>query len=231
MNEKRVLVVAAHPDDEVLGCGGTVRKWRDCGAQTYALILAQGIAARGEEEGDSLNKKIETLRANAKAAANIAGYHEIMFGDFPDNRMDSVDLLDITSVVERYIKDYEPQIILTHHHGDLNVDHRLSYQAVITACRPLQGCSVKEIYTYETPSSTEWNFPYYKNKFSPNFFVDITDTLQAKLDAVCCYATETRRAPHPRSSEALKAIAVRWGSVVGLDYAEAFEQIYRIEAK
>ncbi|MDR1508128.1 MAG: PIG-L family deacetylase [Synergistaceae bacterium] len=228
MNKKRVLVVAAHPDDEVLGCGGTIRKWHDCGAHIYALILAQGIAARGEE-GISLNKKIETLRTQAKTSADIAGYREITFEDFPDNRMDSVDLLDIAQVVERYIKNYEPQIILTHHHGDLNVDHRLSYQAVITACRPLLGYSVKGIYTYETPSATEWNFPYYKNNFSPNLFIDITNTLQAKIDAVSCYASEIRQAPHPRSLENLRVLAAHWGSVAGLGYAEAFEQIYRIE--
>ena len=154
MNEKRVLVVAAHPDDEVLGCGGTVRKWYEGGAKIHALILAQGIAARGEDVGKSFNSKIEMLRSQAKASANIVGYHDIFFENFPDNRMDSVDLLDIAQVVERFIMNHEPQIILTHHHGDLNVDHRLSYQAVITACRPLQGSIVKEIYTFETPSST-----------------------------------------------------------------------------
>jgi LmbE family N-acetylglucosaminyl deacetylase len=227
MNEKRVLVVAAHPDDEVLGLGGTVKKWSDSEAEVFALILAQGMAARGGEDGDSLRDAIKALRAQARAASTIAGYKDIMFEDFPDNRMDSVDLLDIARVVERYIDDYRPQTVLTHHHGDLNVDHRLCYQAVITACRPQPGSTVKEIYTFETPSATEWHFPYYQNGFSANYFIDITATLDAKLEAVACYETETRPSPHPRSLEALRAIAARWGSVAGFVYAEAFEQIYR----
>jgi LmbE family N-acetylglucosaminyl deacetylase len=228
MDEKRVLVVAAHPDDEVLGCGGTVRKWSDNGAYVFALILAQGMAARGGGGEASLRAAIEALRASAKAASLKAGYKEIVFEDFPDNRMDSVDLLDIAQVVERYIDKYQPQVVLTHHHGDLNIDHRLSYQAVITACRPQSGSVVKEVYTFETPSATEWNFPCYKNGFSANYFVDISETLEAKLEAVACYTTEVRPSPHPRSLEALRAIASRWGSVAGFAYAEAFEQIYRL---
>ena len=228
MNKKKILVVAAHPDDEILGCGGTIRKWCDNGAEACALILAQGIASRGGEES-SLDEKIDVLRRQAQRSANIVGYREIIFENFPDNRMDGVNLLDISQVVERYVKHYEPQIILTHHHGDLNIDHRLSYQAVITACRPLQGSSVNEIYTYQTPSSTEWNFPYNKNGYTPNFFVGIANTIQAKIDALCCYTSEIRQAPHPRSPEYLRALAAYWGSVVGLDCAEAFEQIYQIE--
>jgi LmbE family N-acetylglucosaminyl deacetylase len=211
----------------VLGLGGTVRKWSDSGAEVLALILAQGMAARGGEDGDSLRDAIEALRAQARVASVKAGYSDIIFEDFPDNRMDSVDLLDIARVVERYIGDYQPQTVLTHHHGDLNIDHRLCYQAVLTACRPQPGSTVQEIYTFETPSATEWNFPYYQNGFSANYFVDITETLEAKLEAVACYATEVRPNPHPRSLEALRAIAARWGSVAGFAYAEAFEQIYR----
>ncbi|MDR0220327.1 MAG: PIG-L family deacetylase [Lachnospiraceae bacterium] len=227
MEEKRVLVVAAHPDDEVLGCGGTVRKWSNSGAHVFALILAQGMAARGGEGGEALQASIEALRTQAKAASALAGYKDITFENLPDNRLDSVDLLDIAQIVEHYIDKYRPQVVLTHHHGDLNIDHRLCFQAVLTACRPQPGSAVREVYTFETPSATEWNFPYYKNGFSANYFVDISETLEAKLEAVACYTTEVRPSPHPRSLEALRAIASRWGSVAGLAYAEAFEQIYR----
>ena len=230
MNEKRVLVVVAHPDDEVLGCGGTIRKWCDNGAIIEAVVLGQGIASRGEETGVALSKKIDTLRIEAKKSADIVGYNNITFEDLPDNRLDSIDLINIAQIVERYIRKFEPHVVMTHHHGDLSIDHRLSYQSAITACRPLQGSIVKEFYTFQTPSATEWNFPYYNNNFSPNMFVDITNTLQAKIDALHCYVSEIRPAPHPRSPESLRSLASYWGSVVGFDHVEAFEQIFRIES-
>jgi len=139
--------------------------------------------------------------------------------------MDSVDLLDIVHVSSGHINRLRPEIILTHHHGDLNIDHRITFQAVITACRPLASCSVKTIICFETPSATEWSFPYYANAFSPNLFVDISVHIEDKLKAVGCYETELREAPHPRSPESLRAIAARWGSVIERPYAEAFELI------
>jgi LmbE family N-acetylglucosaminyl deacetylase len=193
-----------------------------------ALILAEGIASRTQNLVD-VKGEIEKLRAQGRNCAKIIGYDDIFFEDFPDNRMDGVDLLDVVKVVERRIKQYSPEEVFTHHYGDLNTDHRIVFQAVLTVCRPQKACPVKSLYCFETLSSTEWNFPYHKNAFSPNMFVDITDTIHTKLQAFGCYGTEIREAPHPRSPESIKASNARWGSVIGCDFAEAFEQIYRIE--
>jgi LmbE family N-acetylglucosaminyl deacetylase len=231
VNENRILVVAAHPDDEVIGCGGSVRKWHDEGGKVSALILAEGAASR-KEKGADAKSEVEALRTQARNCAKIIGYDDIVFEDFPDNRMDEPDLLDVIKVVERYVKTYSPKMVITHHYGDLNVDHRIAFQAVLTACRPIKGGggdSVKSSYCFETLSSTEWNFPYHKNGFSPNTFIDITGTISAKLRAFGCYQSEMRRAPHPRSVESIKAANARWGSVIECNFAEAFEQIYRIE--
>lgn len=225
INNSTILVVAAHPDDEVLGCGGSVRKWADAGAEVHALILAEGLTSRAPLRRDTPKYKIDALHEDAKKAADVVGYRSINFESFPDNRMDSVDLLDIIHVLDQYIEQIRPNVLLTHHHGDLNVDHRICFQAAITACRPLQGCPVQTILSFETPSATEWNFPYTKNVFSPNVFVNIVDQIEVKLAAMACYQSEIRKAPHPRAPESLRAIAQRWGSTVGYNYVEPFELI------
>lgn len=221
----RILVVAAHPDDEILGCGASVRKWANAGAEVHALILAEGLTSRGERRSDTPRDRIDCLREDARRSADIIGYQSIEFETFPDNRMDSIPLLDVIHTVSKHIDRIRPNVLLTHHHGDLNVDHRICFQAVVTSCRPLPECPVQTIMTFETPSATEWNFPYYRNEFSPNVFVDVSAHMDAKLDAMACYQTESRQAPHPRSPESLRAIAQRWGSVVNCSHAEAFELI------
>ena len=223
--DSRILVIAAHPDDEVLGCGGCVNKWSSMGAEVHALIMAEGLTSRVANPKSVTEYEKEGLRDNARASAKIVGYKSISFESFLDNRMDSVDLLDVVHAIDNHISQLRPDTILTHHHGDLNIDHRITFQAVITACRPLSVCPVKTIITFETPSATEWNFPYFANAFSPNIFVDITLHIDNKLDAICCYKTESRKAPHPRSTESIRAIAARWGSVIERSYAEALELI------
>lgn len=225
VSSSTILVVAAHPDDEVLGCGGSINKWTEAGAEVHALILAEGLTSRAMQRNDIPQSQIADLREAAKRAANIIGYRSISFESFPDNRMDSVDLLDIIHVLSQYIEKKRPNIILTHHYGDLNIDHRICFQAVITACRPLPDCPVQTIMSYETPSATEWGFPYSKNVFSPNIFVDISGHMETKLEAMNCYRTEIRKMPHPRAQESLCAIAQRWGSVAGYHYAEPFELV------
>ena len=156
----------------------------------------------------------------------MLGIRQVFFEDFPDNRFDSVALLDIVKAVERRVRELAPQIVYTHHAGDLNVDHQRTYQAVLTATRPMEGQPVKEIYAFETVSSTEWNFAYGDAQFSPNVFVKLTNgQFIKKREAMEAYQTELCRYPHPRSLEMLEAVARRWGGVSGGYYVEAFEAV------
>ena len=214
-----MLVFAAHPDDEVLGCGGTIARLSSEGVHIHVIFFTDGVSAR--DEMVSSNESIER-RAAAKTAMKILGAKSVTFGAYPDNRMDSVDLLDIVQFVELQIHDYAPQMILTHHAGDLNIDHRLVHQATITACRPQPNHCVKTILFFEVPSSTEWQTPGSAPGFSPNWFVDISDYLEIRTRALEAYADEMRSWPHSRSLQAINHLA-RWrGATVGVDAAEAF---------
>ncbi len=216
-----ILVVAAHPDDELLGLGGTIRRLVDEGAEARAIILAEGLTSRGDKRDDIDNTLLEELKKDAKNAAHEVGYKSIEFCGCPDNRMDEMDLLDIIKIVIRYIGKYHPDTVFTHFHGDLNIDHQKVNEAVLTACRPVGGYCVKHIYAFETPSSTEWNYRY-TEPFMPNVYFDISETLDAKVKGMEYYQSERRKYPHPRSGEALRALAGYRGSNVGIKYAEAF---------
>lgn len=227
---KSVLVIAAHPDDELLGVGGTVRRLVDEGVCARAVILAEGLTSRGDKRADTDQLELKELQKDARAAAIEVGYTSIDFCGFPDNRMDGVDLLDIVKVVSRFVEKYQPDTIFTHHHGDLNIDHRLTCEAVLTACRPVKNYKVQRIYTFETPSSTEWNYTY-SEPFLPSVYFDISDTLEVKLKGMACYTSESATSPHPRSQEALEALGRYRGSNVGFEAAEAFMLIRETVAK
>lgn len=225
MGVKTILVIAAHPDDEVLGCAGTVAKWVRSGATAHALILGEGETSRhatrtaGQAAGGAV---LADLRASAESAAQILGVASVRMRDFPDNRFDTVPLLELVKAVEEVMVAVQPDTVLTHHRGDLNVDHRRTFEAVLTACRPLQGASVRTILSFETPSATEWNVPI---TFAPTYFEDISQTLAAKLDALRKYDREMRPFPHPRSYEVIEHLA-RWrGATVGVAAAEGFEVV------
>lgn len=220
-----VLVVAAHPDDEILGCGGTLARLAREGHNVRIAILAEGISSRYARREDADQEQLRRLHANAHQAADKVGAAELVLCKLPDNRMDTVPLLDVVKVVEELVARFKPEIVYTHHPGDLNVDHGVAHRAVLTATRPTAGQSVREVYAFEVPSSTEWAFQRLMPSFHPNVFEDIAATLETKVAALACYDTETRAFPHPRSSEALRAIATRWGSVAGLQAAEAFELV------
>ncbi|QXM05181.1 PIG-L deacetylase family protein [Crassaminicella indica] len=226
---KKILVVAAHPDDEILGLGGTIRKHVNNGDIVDCVILGEGMTSRTVRREDIDSTLLDDLHNDTLKAAEIVGFRNIYFSNFPDNRFDSVDLLDIIKEVEKHIKDIRPDIVYTHHYGDLNIDHRKTFEAALTACRPVGDYCVKEIYCFETPSSTEWNFKYEDNTFKPNVFIDIEETLKDKLNAMNCYKTELGQYPHPRSLKALEIIGQRWGTVVGKKYVEAFELIRKVD--
>jgi LmbE family N-acetylglucosaminyl deacetylase len=220
---KKILVVAAHPDDEILGCGGTVSRMIKEGFESYTLILGEGITSRDQVRDIKKRKnEVENLKKQIYKAASIIGTRDVFLYNFPDNRFDSIDLLDIIKVVEKVKTDIRPDIIFTHYGGDLNIDHRITYETVMVATRPLVGETVKEIYAFKTLSSTEWGFP---SGFDPDVFFDITDSIDIKCKAFQTYKSELRGFPHPRSLEGIKIDAAYWGMCTGVNYAEAFMSI------
>ncbi len=220
---KKILIVAAHPDDEVLGCFGTVSKLIKEGYEAYTLILGEGKTSRLDTRKVEENKEqLEILNDEIKKANDIIGIKKCFVYDFPDNRFDSVDLLDIIKVISKIKEEIKPDIVFTHYENDLNIDHKITYQAVITATRPLENESVKEIYSFEILSSTEWQYPI---SFSPDVFFDIQDTIELKLNAMQCYKSELCLYPHPRSVEGIELNAKYNGMRVGKNYVEAFKSV------
>lgn len=216
-----VLVIAAHPDDEALGCGGSIARWADEGAAVHLAFLADGIGARNPESSEA-REALAQRRAAAESAAEILGAASVEFDDLPDNQLDSVSLLQITQRVEALIEAHRPDTVVTHHAGDLNIDHRRVHQAVMTACRPQRGHPVRTMLCFEVASSTEWQPPGSGAPFVPDWFVDISATLPRKLAALDAYVAEMRDWPHPRCREGVEFLA-RWrGATVGCDAAEAF---------
>lgn len=225
LRNKRIMVVVAHPDDELLGLGATMHRLiRDYGVTTHVVILGEGITSRSDvRDVAKWESELATHRQNIKNAQAAIGYHSVSIYDFADNRFDTVALLDIIKVIEKEKAAFNPEVIFTHHGGDVNVDHQRTFEAVVTACRPMQHEKVKTLITFETPSGTEWRASTDPRHFIPNFFVSVgEDDVQAKIKGMESYEFEKRPYPHPRSPEALTIQAKRWGVAVGTDYAEAF---------
>ncbi|MCP4229719.1 MAG: PIG-L family deacetylase, partial [bacterium] len=172
---KKTLIIAAHPDDEILGCGGTAARLVNEGHDVYTVILGEGITSRDDtRQREKRETEIARLKKQIHDANGIIGVKDVSIYDFPDNRFDSVPLLDIVKVIEAVKDKIKPQVLFTHYENDLNIDHQITYRAVMTATRPQTGETVKEIYAFEVLSSTEWNFPL---TFSPDCFFDITGTI------------------------------------------------------
>ena len=225
------MIVVAHPDDELLGLGATMNKLIiEKGIKTHVVILGEGITSRSDiRNPEKWKEELDIHRNNIKQAQKAIGYHGVSIYDFPDNRFDSVALLDIIKVVEKEKLAFKPEIIFTHHGGDLNVDHQRTFDAVMTACRPMAGEDVHTIITFETPSGTEWRASSDPRHFIPNFFISVEEkNIDAKIKGMESYEFEKREFPHPRSPEALKIQAQRWGVVIGKNYAEAFQIIRSI---
>ena len=227
-----ILVVAAHPDDEVLGCGATIASGAAAGDAVHIAILGEGISSRFGRRREARTGALRKLRHDARSAAATLGAASVAFAGLPDNRFDQVALLDVVKIVEAWIDAYRPDAIYTHHPGDLNIDHGIAFRAVLTASRP--GASahlVPDLYAFEVPSSTDWAFQRIAPAFRPNVFVDISAGIDRKLAAMQCYSSETRRSPHPRSPEMLRATAARWGAAAGIQLAEAFELVRSVRSR
>jgi LmbE family N-acetylglucosaminyl deacetylase len=218
MKNQRILVVASHPDDEALGCGGTIARASSEGAAVAVLFMTDGVSAREKQTAEVVKRR----RAASESSLKLLGVQKSWYSDFPDNCMDSVALLEIIQRIEEVAQSWKPEVVYTHFTGDLNIDHRLTGQAALTAFRPYPGQSVREIYAFEVASSTEWAAGVSSTGFQPNHFVDITKFYGAKRCALEAYAEEMRPAPHTRSLENLAALAQWRGMSVGVGMAEAF---------
>ena len=216
---EKILVVAAHPDDEALGCGGTMAYHSHLGDDVHVIFLADGVASR-----NSSVKELEIVKRKeiSKNACKILGVSNLYFLEFPDNKLDSIPLLDIIKPFEKLLYKIKPSIVYTHHQGDLNIDHSVTHNVVMTACRPSPNFFVKEIYSFEVLSSTEWASPSMHNTFIPNKFIDISSTIDIKIKSLEAYAMEMRSFPHSRSIETVKALATLRGSSIGISAAESF---------
>mgnify|MGYP000656334021 CR=1 FL=1 len=219
---KTVLVVAAHADDETLGCGGTIARHVSEGDRVVVMFMTDGISSRDVIPAN----EIEVRKTAAAQALDILGVSDSHQFHFPDNAMDSIPLVQVVKAVEEIVNKCKPSTIYTHFSDDLNVDHRITHQAVMTACRPQSWCTVKEIYCFEVLSATEWNSSSQKT-FSPQLYVDINSVWSLKLKALNCYESEMRCFPHSRSYVSLESLAILRGGTVGLEKAEAF-QIERV---
>lgn len=222
---KCILVLAAHPDDEVLGCGGTIARLAQEGHDVFIAILGEGITSRYRAREEASHDLIEALHDRSRQVAKALGAKNLFLYGLPDNRFDTVPLLDVIKIVEELTANLRPEVIYTQHGGDLNIDHQILFRAALTATRPMKGSTVRTVYGYEVASSTEWAFQQFSPSFQPNVFVDIAGTLASKIEAMQVYESEARAFPHPRSPEALAAQARRWGAAVGFEAAEAFQLI------
>jgi LmbE family N-acetylglucosaminyl deacetylase len=227
-----VAVIVAHPDDEVLGCGGTIARFVREGKSVNVLIVADGESSRGMDPSGRRTTELVAARTEAAhAARGVLGYASVELLAFPDNRLDRLELLEIVKEVERFIEQHRPATVLTHHVGDVNVDHKLVHEAVITSCRPQSGHPVRELLFCEIASSTEWRPAESGGGFAPNCFVDISAELETKVAALRTYDREMRAYPHPRSYRAVEALAQWRGATVGVAAAEAFVLGRRIIAR
>lgn len=220
---KTVLVVAAHPDDEVLGCGGTIAGHARAGDRVCVLFLSEGVSSRstpGKEH--EWGPEIDAREAMATAASNVLQFTIAGFLRHPNLRMRDYPMLDVVKQIDAVMREVRPDVIYTHHPGDMNSDHGVAFEGTLTACRPRHDLTVKQLYTFEIPSSTEWASPLIAPPFLPNYFVDIKPTMDAKLAAVRSYDYEMRDFPHPRSAANIEALAQVRAAQVGLELAEGF---------
>jgi LmbE family N-acetylglucosaminyl deacetylase len=217
-----VLAVVAHADDEALGCGGTLARYAAEGRNVHVLILADGESSRSGTPVSGVDALVAGRSEAARKAGQILGCKSVRCIGLADNRLDGYDLLQIIQYIEQSILEFTPSTLLTHHSGDVNIDHRVIHEAVLAATRPQTGNPVKELLFFEVPSSTEWNPPGSLPSFIPNCYIDISKTFELKKRALEVYANEMRPFPHPRSLQAVEALSQWRGATIGVNAAEAF---------
>ena len=211
----KILIVCAHPDDETLGMGGTIALHSKRNDDVYVLILSEGESAR-----DKKSTKILQRKKQAESACTLLGVKKIKFLDYPDQKLDTVALSELSKQIEIVIKEWNPEVVYTHYWNDINQDHRQTYEATSIAVRPVPKSKISQFIVFETPSSTEWEGK--SNNFSPNLFVDITKVIDKKINAFKKYKNEIMSYPHPRSKKSITNRASFWGNVVGKEFAESF---------
>jgi len=224
-----VLCIVAHPDDEVLGVGGTLARHATEGEDVHVCILSDGVTSRYDDE-EAATSEIDRRRGRARRACDRLGATVSFYG-FPDNSFDAVPLLDIVQTVEEEIADHAPDTVYTHHYGDLNIDHERTCRATVTATRPLADSDVGRVLAFETLSATEWSVPEPTNAFQPTTFVDVSDQLEEKIDALEQYEDELREVPHPRTLETVRKNAEVWGAKAGVSAAEPFELLREVDRR
>ena len=211
-----VVTIAAHPDDELLGAGGTLARHARAGDTVHAVVCSEGASSR---YADGMESELE---AAGRRAAALLGLASLRFLQLPDQRLDTLPLVEVVQRLETVLEELDPEVVYTHAPGDINADHGVVARAVLTACRPYRFPRLRRLAAFETPSSSEWGGPPGLPPFVPNLFADITATLEVKIAAFECYASEVRPWPHPRSARALRERAATWGSVIGRAAAEPF---------
>lgn len=220
---KNVLVVAAHPDDEILGCGGTILNHVKNGDSVHIVIMAEGITSRSKQNGCEKDiEELSELHSKSYVVGKKLGADKVTLYNLPDNRMDSIDLLDIVKKIEIIVDEEKPEIVYTHFGNDINIDHQITYKAVITACRALPGNSVQQLLFFETPSSTDYQNYNNISMFNPNWFVDIEQVIDDKISILKEYDSEMRNYPHSRSYDGIRILAQYRALAVGKKYVEAF---------
>lgn len=223
--KKNFLIIAAHPDDEILGCGGIAAKLVQEGYSGSTIIVSEGITSRDQKRNLSHRaNELKILKKKCIKANKQIGINKVYFLDFPDNRLDTIALLDIVKKIEILIKKIKPKVVFTHNNSDLNKDHKIVYDATITACRPTPENKIEKILSFEVLSSTNWSSPE-ENNFTPNVYIDISKTIKKKLKSLNFYKTEMREYPHARSINAVEALSRFRGSTVGFKNAESFKLI------
>lgn len=226
LDAKKALIVVAHPDDETLGAGGTIRRMVNNGAVVDLLIASDGSSA---QFGDDI-EACERRNAHLNNACDILGIGRRTVLNFPDMRLDTVAHIELNQAIGDVAVEGGYDTILTHHPGDVNLDHQQVFNSVMVVARPVPGTSIRTVAAFFVNSSTEWGAPLANSTFMPNVFVDICQTIDSKLAALAAYKDELRSFPHPRSVEAVRARAQTVGSEVGATHAEAFQLIRAFEA-